>query len=130
MACGKRIPSWRQKDEAQAPADNTATFVRIVPFSVTTPAILPPASSTPRAAHSWWTVPPSFMNARATAGAALDGSAVPSVGEKTPPFHGLPVHAARSVASAGLNTCVMTPTVRAKSCQRAQRASSSSSLLR
>lgn len=31
-ACGKRIPSWRQKDEARAPPDMMAVLVRIVPF--------------------------------------------------------------------------------------------------
>ena len=97
-ALGARIafgPNWI---EAQAPPASTATLVRTVPCSVTTAESRPPSVSMPRAAQDWRIVPPSFRIARATAGAALAGSAVPSVGEKTPPFHGLPVARPRSVA--------------------------------
>ncbi len=58
---------------------------------------------------------------------ALEGSAVPSVGENTPPFHLRPVGVPRSVASSSLSMCVVTPTVRAKSRHFAQPASSFSS---
>jgi hypothetical protein len=102
----------------------------MVPASVTTPLTRPASRSMPRAAQFCSTVPPSFMKAAATAGAALPGSAVPSVGENTPPFQLRPVTRPRSVASRLLSMCVVTPAVLAKSRQRAQRAISSSSLLR
>ena len=63
-------------------------------------------------------------------GAARSGSAVPSVGEKTPPFQGRPVAEPRSVASADDSMLVTTPWVRAKSLQRAQPAISASSFER
>ena len=78
---GKRMPSWWQNDDAQAPPASTAVRVLMVPASVTTPLTRPPSSSRPRAAQFCSTVPPSFMIAAATAGAALAGSAVPSLGE-------------------------------------------------
>ena len=57
------------------------------------------------------------MSAAATAGAALAGSAVPSLGEKTPPFQARPVAWPRSAASRPLSMCVVTPAVFAKSRQ-------------
>ena len=102
----------------------------MVPASVTTPLSRPPSISMPRAAQFWWTVPPSFMSAAATAGAALAGSAVPSLGEKTPPFHARPVAWPRSEASRPLSMCVVTPAVVANSRHLAQPAIWASSLLR
>ncbi|MND75080.1 hypothetical protein D3C80_666880 [compost metagenome] len=124
------MPSWRQKDEAHAPPDRIATFVLIVPCSVTTAESLPPSISIPRAAQFWCTELPSLMIARATAGAALAGSAVPSVGENTPPFHERPVAFPRSPAATLSSICVVTPTVLAKSRHLAQPAISSSLSLR
>ena len=124
------MPSWRQNDEAQAPPACTTVRVCTVPASVTTPLTRPPCSSSPRTAHCCTTVPPSLTMAAAAAGAALPGSAVPSVGENTPPFHACPVALPRALASAALSMCVTTPAVLAKSRQRAQRSSSASSLLR
>jgi hypothetical protein len=91
VASGKRTPSWLQNDDAHAPPASTAVRVLMVPASVTTPLSRPPSISMPRAAQFWCTVPPSFISAAATAGAALAGSPVPSLGEKTPPFHARPV---------------------------------------
>ena len=68
--------------------------------------------------------------ARAITGAARSGSAVPSVGEKTPPFQGLAVARPRSVASAAESMWVTTPCVPAKSRQLAQPAISASSFER
>jgi hypothetical protein len=45
----------------------------------------------------------------------LDGSAVPSVGENTPPFHRRPVALPRALASSAPSICVAIPAVRAKS---------------
>jgi hypothetical protein len=120
------MPSWRQKEEAQAPPASTTVRVRIVPASVTTPATRPASSSRPRAAQDWCTLPPRRITPRAMTGAARSGSAVPSVGEKTPPFHGLPVAQPRSAASAAESMWVTTPWVRAKSRQRVQPAISAS----
>ena len=128
LACGKLIPSCRMKLEAQAPPAITAIGVRITPRSVTTPETHPPLRSIPRAAHICTTRPPMASTARAMAGAARLGSAMPSLGENTPPFQGLPLARARSVASAALSMWVVTPCVRAKSRQRAQPAISASSL--
>ena len=97
--CGKRMPSWRQNEEAQAPPASTAVLVLMTPASVTTPLTRPPSVSMPRAAQFCWTLPPSFISAAATAGAALPGSAVPSLGEKTPPFNARPVACPRSATS-------------------------------
>ncbi len=126
-ACGKRMPSWLQNEEAQAPPAMTTVLVRIVPVSVTTPLTRPARSSMPRAAQCWCTVPPAVMIARATTGTAFEGSAVPSVGENTPPFHLRPVALPLSLASFVLNICVVTPTVFAKSRHFAQPVSSFSS---
>ena len=92
------MPGCLQNDDAQAPPASTTVRVLMTPASVTTPLTRPPSSSTPRAAHAWMTLPPNLMSAAATAGAALPGSAVPSVGEKTPPFQVRPVSRPRSVA--------------------------------
>ena len=110
-----------------APPAMTTVLVRIVPSSVTTPLTRPALSSTPRAAQCWCTVPPAVMIARAATGTAFEGSAVPSVGEKTPPFHLRPVALPLSLASCVLNMCVVTSTVLAKSRHFAQPASSFSS---
>ena len=67
------------------------------------------------------------MIPRAATGTAFEGSAVPSVGEKTPPFHVRPVALPLSLASSALNMCVVTPAVLAKSRHFAQPASSFSS---
>jgi hypothetical protein len=45
----------------------------------------------------------------------LAGSAVPSLGEKTPPFHARPVARPRSEASLPLSMWVVTPAVNANS---------------
>src|SRR6185437_7201004 len=129
-AWGKRMPSWRQNDDAHAPPASTAVLVLITPASVTTPLTRPPSNSMPRAAQCWWTLPPSFMSAVATAGAAFPGSAVPSLGEKTPPFQARPVAFPRSAACLLSSVWVVTPAVFAKSPQLDQRDSSASSLLR
>jgi hypothetical protein len=129
-ASGRRMPIWWQKDEDHAPPASIATFVRITPRSVTTALTRPPSVSNPRAAQIWCTVLPRLRMARATAGAAFAGSAMPSVGEKTPPFQARPVAAPREVASVALRRRVLTPTPRAKSHQRPQPSSSVSSLLR
>jgi len=50
-ACGNRMPSWRQNDDAQAPPAITTVRVWMTPASVTTPLTRPPSSSMPRAAH-------------------------------------------------------------------------------
>jgi hypothetical protein len=67
---------------------------------------------------------------RCHGGAALPESVVPSLGEKTPPFNSRPVARPRSAASRLRSLWVVTPAVLANSRQRAQRAISSSSLLR
>ena len=107
---GSELPSWLQKEEAHAPPAMTTVFVRIVPSSVTTPLTRPALSSMPRAAQCWCTVPPAVMIARPATGTAFEGSAVPSVGEKTPPFHLRPVALPLSLASSALSICVVTPT--------------------
>ena len=129
-AWGKRMPSWRQNEEAQAPPASTAVLVLMTPASVMTPLTRPPSVSMPRAAQFWWTLPPSLISAAATAGAALPGSAVPSVGEKTPPFQARPVACPRWAASRLLSMWLVTPAVFAKSRQLAQPEISASSLLR
>ncbi len=124
------MPSCRQNDDAHAPPAITTVRVLMTPASVTTPATRPPSSSMPRAAQCWWTLPPSLISAAATAGAAFPGSAVPSVGENTPPFHCRPVARPRSAACLLSSIYVVTPAVFANSPQLAQRDSSASSLLR
>ena len=130
VATGNCTPSWLQNEDAHAPPASTAVRVLMVPASVTTPLSRPPSISMPRAAQFWWTVPPSFMSAAATAGAALAVSAVPSLGEKTPPFQARPVAWPRSEASRPLSMCVVTPAVVANSRHLAQPAIWASSLLR
>ncbi len=100
---GKRMPSWWQKEEAQAPPARTAIFVRIVPCSVTTPQTRPPSVSMTAGGAGLVDGSAELQDrTAATAGAALAGSAVPSVGEKTPPFQ---VPAGRSAALRRLRRC-------------------------
>lgn len=129
-ACGKRMPSWRTKDDAHAPPAITTVRVRMVPFSVTTPQTRPPWSSRPRAAQNWCTVPPYFITPKPATGTAREVSAMPSVGENTPPFQARPVALPCSRASAAPSTWVTTPSPAAKSRHFAQRSISASSLLR
>ena len=67
------------------------------------------------------------MMPRAATGTAREVSAVPSVGENTPPFHRRPVACPVRSPPSAVNMCVVTPTVRAKSRHFAQPASSLSS---
>lgn len=101
----------------------------MVPRSVTTPLTAPPVVSIPRAAQAWCTVPPRAITARATAGTARPGSAMPSICECTPPFQTCFVNWPLSVASWLLSIRVFTPIERAYSPQRAQVSISDSSLL-
>ena len=73
------MPSARQKTEDQAPAAHSTVDVRIVPCSVTTPDTRPALRSSPRTAQEVSIVAPFAPAARAIAGAALCGSARPSL---------------------------------------------------
>ncbi len=103
-ACGRSIPWRRQNMLAQAPPAQSTLSAATRPRSVTTPAILPPAISNPRTAHSCSTVTPSARAAFAKAGAAMLGSATPSVGAYMPPIQSCSLPGVSRFACCGLRT--------------------------
>jgi len=79
LSCGKSTPRLPANSRDHAPPASTTVLQRMGPRSVTTPLIRPADSSTPRTAQLVSTLAPARTAARAIAGAALNGSARPSV---------------------------------------------------
>ena len=80
LNCGRSRPWRRQKSDDHAPAAQSTARVRTAPVSVTTVETAPASVSIPRAAQPWCSEAPSRRAASAMAGAALAGSARPSLG--------------------------------------------------
>ena len=78
-SCGTAMPSERQNMDVHAPAAHSTVDARMRPCSVTTAETRPAVVSIPRTAQEVRIVAPSRAAARANAGAALCGSARPSL---------------------------------------------------
>src|SRR5579862_5661688 len=89
--CAYHVNGWQidavvlANSALHAPPVSTTESAAIRPRSVHTPDTLPPLISRPRAAQFWSTLAPDFCAPRAMAGAALEGSARPSVADHRPP---------------------------------------------
>jgi hypothetical protein len=87
LNCGSSIPRLPQNRRDQAPAANTTEPQAIGPLSVITLTTRPAAVSMPRTAQPVRMLAPWRRAARAIAGAAICGSALPSLAVKSAPAY-------------------------------------------